>query len=104
MQYVPNLGETPGEDARRDAVHVPVAPVVAGMDLQPGWHVGFGQDGLMYNTDRDCVGVVDPFIKEMWIPTGTKFWLFLYPNSVTSLRHVWTSPHFKVKVPGSDLP
>ena len=92
---------TDGE-RRRDAVHVAVAPVTAAEGLQPGQHVGFspaGQTEAVGPVDpgRD-LGIVDPFRKD-WVQPGQRFWLFLYPNTVTSLRHVWTHPAFAPKVP-----
>lgn len=97
-QYVPNLGQTPAADARRDAVHVAVAPVVAGQRLSPGEHVGFGGNGLVYPGMSPVIGVVDPFLVETVKP-GQRFWLYLYPGTVTSLRHVWSHPAFKPTVP-----
>ena len=38
-QYTPNLGHEPEPNARRDCVHIALAPVVAGEGLDPGWHV-----------------------------------------------------------------
>jgi hypothetical protein len=99
----PNLGDliTDG-DRRRDAVHVAVAPVTAAEELRPGQHVGFtpaGQTELVGPVDpSQHIGIVDPFLKDQVHP-GQRFWLFLYPNTVTSLRHVWTHPAFAPRVP-----
>jgi hypothetical protein len=97
MNYVPNLGEAPADDARRDAVHVAVAPVVAAQCLRPGQHVGLGQDGRAAE-DAGPIGVVDPFLRAP-VEEGQRFWLFLYPNTVTILRHVWTHPAFTARAP-----
>lgn len=105
MQYVPNLGETPAEDARRDAVHVAVAPVVAGEVLTPGARVALLDNGRAVPATPllKAVGVVDPFLSACPLP-GQRFWIFLFPNTVTSLRHVWTHPAFAAKVPPSPEP
>jgi hypothetical protein len=86
----PNLGSTPDAAARRDAVHVAVAPVVAVSCLKPGDHVGL-QELELATADARHIGVVDPFRRDPVKP-GERFWLFLYPGSVTTLRHVWTHP------------
>lgn len=99
--YKPNLGQTPTPDARRDAVHIAVAPVVAGHDLYPSFHVGLDKDGIAWEADISDVtpiGVVDPFRKTV-VLKGETFWLFLYPDTITNLRHVWSHPAFKAKVP-----
>ena len=101
MNYVPNLGSLCGEDARRDAVHVAVAPVVSGGHLHPGQRVGLLPDGRASHLEPH-IGVVDPFLvfKDVsMVHPGERFWLFLLPNTVTSLRHVWQHPAFKAKVP-----
>jgi hypothetical protein len=87
-------------DRRRDAVHVAVVPVTATERLTPGEHVGFLQanDREQVGITADPIGVVDPFLLEDVQP-GERFWLFMYPNTVTSLRHVWTHPAFAPRVP-----
>jgi hypothetical protein len=99
----PRLGSliTDG-DRRRDAIHVAVAPVTAAEPLAPGQHVGFvpaNQTETVGPTDRP-IGIVDPFLTAPVEP-GQRFWLFLYPNTVTSLRHVWTHPAFTARVPAA---
>lgn len=100
-QYTPNLGQLCDEQARRDAIHIAVAPVEAFSDLHPGDHVAIEQDGkahLRCPSEGDKVGIVDPFLLAP-VLKGERFWLFLYPGTVTSLRHVWTHPAFTIKVP-----
>lgn len=83
----------------RDAIHVAIAPVTAAHELSPGNSVGRFPDGSFGRTaDKDLLGVVDPYLN-VNVMSGERFYLFLYPNSVTSLRHVWTHPAFKVNVP-----
>ncbi len=104
--YQPNVGELCHEGARRDAVHFALAPVVAKYHLLPGSHVGLTEEGTAYWTDEDegsartskTIGIVDPFL-EKWVKPGEKFWLFLYPGTITGLRHSWSHPAFKPKIP-----
>ncbi len=99
-QIVPNLGELCDDAARRDAVHVAVAPVTAGQQLEPGDHVGLVGGVAVTAWHRDdfhVIGVVDPFLTTS-VDRGQRFWLLLYPNTVTSLRHVWTHPAFKSRI------
>jgi hypothetical protein len=102
-QYRANVGHEPELDARRDAIHVAVAPIIAGMPLDPGDHVWIGDNsGAAYKeqgqeTSR-TIGVVDPFYNGV-VVKGQRFWLFLYPNTITDLRHVWSHPAFKAHAP-----
>lgn len=88
------LGQLVKSEAARDAVHVAVAPVVATVRMRPGCHVGLDEEGAAEISEtRHCIGIVDPFLTEDVLP-GQRFYLFLYPNTVTSLRHEWTHPAF----------
>ncbi len=42
------------------------------------------------------LGIVDPFL-ELPVQRGQKFWIFLLPNTITSLRHDWTHPQLPSK-------
>ncbi len=100
----PNLGETPPDGAARDAVHVAVCPMTAGEDLNPGDHVGFGLESRrdrVWKTRVGPAGVVDPFLTAP-VRRGERFWLFLYPGTVTALRHVWTHPSFPAEEAGRE--
>jgi hypothetical protein len=98
-----------GSTPERDAIHVAVAPVeVENFEhdepggLPPGTHVGLTRDRSwgdlpVVTADReDCselIGVIDPFLTQP-VRHGQRCWLYLYPNTVTSLRHDWMHPAF----------
>ncbi len=85
------LGTIIDEFAGRDAIHLAVEPVIAAEKLYPGQHVGFVDGGV--GTKGDHIGVVDPFL-EGFVAPGQRFWLVVYPRTITSLRHVWEHPAF----------
>jgi hypothetical protein len=97
QQYTPNLGQLCADDARRDAIHIAVAPVVANETLNAGDHVGLTERGFG-TLSEPWVGIVDPFLAAP-VERGQRFWLFLYPNTITGLRHVWSHPAFKPTPP-----
>lgn len=82
-----------GKDPGRDAVHVAVAPVWAAETLRPGDHVGLTSQTEAAMQGTYPIGIVDPFLKRV-VHKGERFWLFLYPGSITSLRHQWSHPAF----------
>ncbi len=81
-------------EGSRDAIHIAVEPVEAGERLLPGQHIGF-VDGKASQKAAKLLGIVDPFIQGFIMP-GEKFWMLIYPRSITSLRHVWAHPEFDV--------
>ncbi len=108
MSDVPQLGKLVTETgARRDCVHVAIVPVTAACPLAPGQRGGFVKEG---NTDLvgtarqdkpvEPLGIVDPFLTEEVRP-GERFYLFLFPGTITGMRHVWSHPSFVAKPPGA---
>lgn len=89
------IGKLVGESEQRDAIHIAVAPVVAGQKLKAGMHVSL-IDGEAV-AGGVTVGIVDPYLG-VDVPKGGRFWLFMYPNTITGLRHDWTHPAFKAEV------
>jgi hypothetical protein len=93
---IETLGTIIDERAGRDAIHLAVEPVVAGESLKPGDDVSIkdGQAMLAFGPDSNApVGIVDPFLR-IGVEPGDRFWLVVYPRTITSLRHVWTHPAF----------
>ncbi len=95
-----NLGKLIDEGQGRDAVHVAIAPVVANEKLYPGQDVGFVTSSQeVVGKNGTHIGIIDPFLK-LPVQPGQRCWLWLYPNTITSLRHEWTHPAFEaVSVP-----
>jgi hypothetical protein len=92
------LGQLIDSPQERDAIHVAVAPVEAAEDLSPGQHIGIRLDGRASSKGTAPIGIVDPFLKAK-VPTGKRFWLFLYPYTIQSLRHHWEHPAFDGRQP-----
>lgn len=89
-----SVGDLIDGAARRDAIHIAVAPVTAEEELFPGNPCGVRTDDpAIADGDATPVGIVDPFLQTPVRP-GQKFWLFLYPNTVTGMRHQWLHETF----------
>src|SRR5688572_9996159 len=91
------LVQIPPAVAKRDAIHVAIIPIVAGELIAMGEHVGIGKDGKAYsgdNTEIETIGIVDPFLLK-YVKKGETFWLLLYQNTITGMRHHWKHPAFE---------
>lgn len=99
------IGKLIEQERHRDAIHIAVAPVEAGGDLRPGELVGL-MKGKAFHAFPGLVeplGVVDPYLKNVVLP-GQRFYLFLFPGSITSLRHEWEHPAFAGVLPPPSPP
>lgn len=97
----PVFGKIIEGPAFRDCVHVALAPVEAGCPIRPGAHVSLTESGLAVwgaYEDGETIGIADPFLRET-IQRGQWFWLFLYQNTITGMRHVWSHKAFTPKIP-----
>lgn len=92
------LGKLIEGEAERDAVHVAIIPLVAVSNMSPGEHfkllTGSQTEAIPVSEyANDAIGIVDPFLKD-YVKKGKKFWGFLFPNTVTGMRHHWEHPAF----------
>jgi hypothetical protein len=85
------LGEILTGGEVRDAIHIAIAPVVAGEYLAPGAHVGMveGQARIC----REPIGIVDPLLSKPALK-GQRVYIWIYPNTVTGMVHHWKHPAF----------
>lgn len=87
------LGQLLDSTAQRDAIHIAIAPVIAARTLLPGMHIGL-TDGLATDGVEPLIGIVDPFLTQP-VRKGERFYLCLYQQTVTGMRHHWQHPAFK---------
>lgn len=90
----------------RDAIHVAVLPVRTACRLDVGQDIGFVWENGLLSGDLVCgegpnitlLGIVDPYLHrerkptERYVKDGDRFFMFLYPNTITDMRHHWTHP------------
>lgn len=93
-----NLVSKNTEGQIRDATHVAVVNATARVRISPGekvW-VDCDRNGVIYATNvknswSKNIGVADPFLI-IDVNPYEQFWILLYPNTVTVIRHAWTHP------------
>lgn len=98
------LGKAPEANQGRDAVHVAVIPRRVATEMAPGTHVGINASGMADMNARPLIGIIDPFINHdnieiflrydipLKVEAGNTAWVLLYPETITTLRHVWEHP------------
>lgn len=86
------LGQIITTPQNRDAIHCAIATVMDGCRIAPGARVRI-VDGKAFDSGSEMIGIVDPFLVDFVTP-GQTFWLFLFPGTITSLRHEWSHPSF----------
>lgn len=94
------IGKVITSEQHRDAIHVPVMPIILGKGMEPGTRV-YIRDGKAYPSHGFAVGVIDPFL-DGWEAEGKQVWLFLFPGSIKTLRHEWT--HAGIDSPAKPSP
>jgi len=93
------LGMIHFKPEKRDAIHLAVDPVEAGVSLNRGQQIGIINGraypaGTIFNGELvPNHGIVDPFLPR-GPNRGDSFWFIMNPRVVTSLRHVWSHPDF----------
>lgn len=93
------LGKVIHGDGFKDAVHVALFPAVSAVEVWGGDKVVVHRriDGVNFEVvhapeNEPGDGVVDPFLPHVPVKAGERFYVLLYPGTVTALRHVYTHP------------
>lgn len=87
-------------ETKRDATHIAVLPVIIHKEMVPGTRVSVNGDYT--SLIGQPIGIIDPFLPQKPIPVGTCVWLFMFPNTVTNLRHDWSHPSVPEEFYGAD--
>jgi len=90
-QNEPKLGTLLTGDEKRDAIHIAIMPVCAGMGLSPGAFVTVRDNEAFACDEATAVGIIDPFLAAP-VAKGQRVYMLLKPYTITSLRHEWTHP------------
>lgn len=86
------IGKILTGNVERDAIHIAVLPVEAGIPLIAGVRVGLLEGkAVPSGAGIECIGVVDPFL-DRHVQRGERCLVFLTPGTVTGMRHHWEHP------------
>jgi len=75
----------------RDAVHIAVISATAGHKLFAGQPICYSDGVAFTGKETLTIGIVDPYLEKP-VEEGQRFWLHLYPRTITSLKHDWDHP------------
>jgi len=88
------IGKLLPHEVERDAIHIAVLPAIAGKEIYKGDKVLYA-NGTAWPSEKHAVGIVDPFLEEWRVEIGKRFYIWLFPNTITGLRHAWDHPCLK---------
>lgn len=92
----------PDDAGGRDAVHVAVFSARAPVKVYAGQHVGLVDAEPVEHGDvvvsplAAFIGIIDPFLIQGFANPGERFWVYLYPRTISALSHRWSHPAFEV--------
>ncbi len=90
------LGKLVDGKQERDAIHIAIIPMRAAEKLIPGQRIGVVSPGVAGTKSAgasNITGIVDPFL-DCIVSRGSQFWMCLFQNTVTGMRHHWKHPAF----------
>jgi hypothetical protein len=91
-----SIGKLIKDVRQKDAIHIAVVPVIATERLYPAQMAALveGSQCRVAATAKDnAIGIIDPFLTAPVYP-DQECWLFLFPNTITGMRHEWEHPAF----------
>lgn len=89
---IKTIGQILKGNHERDAIHVAILPVKAAEPLVQGTTVKVDNLGRATHARREeAIGIIDPFLPKA-VEMGEKCWVFLFPGTVTGMRHHWSLP------------
>ena len=92
-----NLGTVLKEHLPKDAVHLATCTAVTAGVFSPGCRVGI-KNGRVSPLYRPHIGIIDPFIQDTAILTGSIVIVMLYPKTVSEVRHIWDHDHIDAEL------